>query len=257
MRSEDVPPWLAARLQQSGIDIDQVPPEQLEMIMRMIYAQRVQRSKPTEMLPASECLEGADAPPAAMPPPGARHLITGNPIDEVPAGHEVAMLGMGCFWCSENLFMRERGVYSTAVGYAGGQTTHPTYRQLCTGKTNHNEVVRIVFDPAVLPYDRILRTFWETHDPTTPMRQSGDCGTQYRSGIYYADDAQLVTAEVSKERYAEALTAAGHTAPISTEIVPMPTFYFAEASHQQRDARPDVDEYCGLAPLGVAFPSTP
>jgi len=185
-----------------------------------------------------------------MPTPDSKHFITGNQMfPPWPAGMEEAMFGMGCFWCSENLFMKLPGVFSTQVGYAGGTAPNPTYRQVCSGATGHNEVVRVVFDPSKVSYLELLKVFWETHDPTQKNRQGNDMGTQYRSGVYYYSDEQRKTAEETKERYA---TAIGR--PIVTEIVPAPEFYIAEDYHQQYDAKPNSRQYCGLRPLGVKLP---
>jgi len=179
-----------------------------------------------------------------------------------PAETETVMFGMGCFWCSENLFVDGvDGIYSTQVGYAGGVTQNPSYKQVCSGKTNHNEVVRVVYDPSKVKgiahdgFDEILRIFWETHNPTTPMRQGNDQGTQYRSGIYYTTEKQKEKALKSKEAYQAALKEAGIDKEISTEILPAPEFFMAENDHQQYDAKPGTAEYCGLAPLDVSLPS--
>jgi peptide-methionine (S)-S-oxide reductase len=169
-----------------------------------------------------------------------------------PAGHARAVLGMGCFWGAERKFWALEGVYSTAVGYAAGHTPNPTYREVCTGLTSHNEVVLVVFDPAQLSFERLLKVFWESHDPTTPMRQGNDVGTQYRSGIYTADDAERATAEASRAMYQHVLTAAGY-GTISTEIEPAGPFYYAEAMHQQYLSK-NPGGYCGLGGTGVACP---
>jgi peptide-methionine (S)-S-oxide reductase len=169
-----------------------------------------------------------------------------------PDGLERALFGMGCFWGAERKFWQLRGVYSTAVGYAAGQTPNPTYREVCTGMTGHNEVVLVVFDPNVVPYDQLLKTFWENHDPTQGMQQGNDVGTQYRSGIYYFDDAQKHAAEVSRDLFQKQLSGAGYGA-ITTEIVPAPEFYYAEDYHQQYLAK-NPDGYCGLGGTGVSCP---
>jgi len=158
------------------------------------------------------------------------------------------MFGMGCFWCSENIYMRLEGVYSTQVGYAGGLIKNPSYEDLCTGMTGHNEVVRIVYDPKVISYVDLLKLFWERHDPTTLNAQGNDRGTQYRSGIYYYSEEQKAQAEKSKDVYEKALKA-----EIVTEIVPAPEFYYAEDYHQQYDGKPNTRQYCGLRPTGVDF----
>jgi len=187
-----------------------------------------------------------------MPVPDA-HFVNKNRLSEpFPEGLARAVFGMGCFWGAEKKFWQLRGVYSTAVGYAGGPTPNPTYREVCTGQTGHNEVVLVVFDPNVIGYDDLLKTFWENHDPTQGMRQGNDVGTQYRSGIYYFDDAQKRAAEASRDVFQKRLTAAGYGA-ITTEIVPSPEFYYAEDYHQQYLAK-NPDGYCGLGGTGVSCP---
>jgi peptide-methionine (S)-S-oxide reductase len=187
-----------------------------------------------------------------MPVPDAhfvnRHRITAP----FPDGLERAVFGMGCFWGAEKKFWNVPGVYSTAVGYAGGPTPNPTYREVCTGMTGHNEVVLVVFDPKIVSYDDLLKVFWENHDPTQGMRQGNDAGTQYRSGIYYADEAQRRAAERSRDAFQAQLKAAGY-GPITTEIVAVPEFYYAEDYHQQYLAK-NPDGYCGLGGTGVACP---
>jgi peptide-methionine (S)-S-oxide reductase len=169
-----------------------------------------------------------------------------------PQGLEQAMFGMGCFWGAEKKFWQQPGVYSTAVGYAAGHTPNPTYREVCTGMTGHNEVVLVVFDPRQIRYDELLRVFWENHDPTQGMRQGNDAGTQYRSGIYYFDDEQRRLAEASRSAFQEQLTKAGY-GPITTEVLPAPVFYYAEDYHQQYLAK-NPDGYCGLGGTGVSCP---
>jgi len=164
-----------------------------------------------------------------------------------------AMFGMGCFWGAERIFWQLKGVYSTAVGYAAGHTPNPTYREVCTGMTGHNEAVLVVFDPNLIRYEDLLQTFWENHDPTQGMRQGNDAGTQYRSGIYYCDDAQRRAAEASRDAYQPRLTAAGY-GRITTEILPAPEFYYAEDYHQQYLAK-NPDGYCGLGGTGVSCPA--
>ena len=187
-----------------------------------------------------------------MPVPDA-HFVNKNRLSEpFPDGLARAVFGMGCFWGAEKKFWQLRGVYSTAVGYAGGPTPNPTYREVCTGMTGHNEVVLVVFDPKVIGYDDLLKVFWENHDPTQGMRQGNDVGTQYRSGIYYFDDAQKRAAEASRDVFQKRLTAAGYGA-ITTEIVPSPEFYYAEDYHQQYLAK-NPDGYCGLGGTGVSCP---
>jgi peptide-methionine (S)-S-oxide reductase len=162
------------------------------------------------------------------------------------------MIGMGCFWGAEKKFWQLPGVYSTQVGYAGGTTKNPTYREVCTGMTGHNEVVRIAFDPKAISFDALLKLFWENHDPTQGMRQGGDVGTQYRSGIYLYDDAQAAAAKALRTDYQNALTEAGH-GTITTELTSAPEFYYAEDYHQQYLAK-NPDGYCGIGGTGVACP---
>ena len=188
----------------------------------------------------------------AMPVPE-KHFVNGHRIvPPFPAGTELAMFGMGCFWGAERKFWEDERVYSTAVGYAGGLTPNPTYREVCTGMTGHNEVVRVVFDPTKISYNELLKLFWEDHDPTQGMRQGNDVGTQYRSGIYYYGDAQRRMAETSREAFQQRLTAAGY-GPITTEIVAAPEFYYAEDYHQQYLAK-NPGGYCGLGGTGVSCP---
>eukprot|EP00929_Paragymnodinium_shiwhaense_P045146 TRINITY_DN230_c0_g2_i1.p1 TRINITY_DN230_c0_g2~~TRINITY_DN230_c0_g2_i1.p1 ORF type:complete len:283 (+),score=44.21 TRINITY_DN230_c0_g2_i1:55-849(+) len=197
--------------------------------------------------------KGSEVPIPDAPKKDAKHFIKGAPLYEPwPAGMEQIQLGMGCFWCSENLYMRMDGIYSTQVGYAGGKIKNPSYRDVCSGMTNHNEVVRLVYDPKVVSLRSILEIFWSRHDPTTLNRQGGDCGTQYRSGIYYYTEEQKQIAEKSREIYQEQLSARGYD-KISTEIVPAEKFWIAEDYHQQYDARPGSRQYCGLQPTGIAF----
>ena len=187
-----------------------------------------------------------------MPVP-ARHEVLGTPLEPpFPEGMELALFGMGCFWGAERVFWRAEGVHTTAVGYAGGHTPNPTYEEVCSGRTGHNEVVRVVFDPARIDYSAILRLFWENHDPTQGMRQGNDVGTQYRSGIYWHSEAQREAAEASRDAYQEVLRAAGF-GPITTEILPAPDFYYAEDYHQQYLAKVP-NGYCGLGGTGVACP---
>ena len=187
-----------------------------------------------------------------MPVP-AKHEVLGTPLKgPVPEGLEEVILGLGCFWGAERKFYQTPGVYSTAVGYAGGLTPNPTYREVCTGLTGHNEVVRVVFDPKKLSFEQLLRVFWESHDPTQGMRQGNDVGTQYRSGIYYTSEAQKRAAEASRDAYQKALQARGFE-PITTEIVPAPAFYYAEDYHQQYLEK-NPGGYCGLGGTGVSCP---
>jgi peptide-methionine (S)-S-oxide reductase len=184
-----------------------------------------------------------------------RHFVNGNRLaPPYPAGLELAHFGMGCFWGAERLFWSLPGVWSTAVGYAGGFTPNPTYQEVCTGDTGHAEIVRVAFDPGRITYGELLTTFWENHDPTQGMRQGGDVGTQYRSAIYATGAAQLEAARASQAAYARALAAAGHFAPITTEIAPAPDFFYAEDYHQQYLAK-NPDGYCGIGGTGVACPA--
>jgi peptide-methionine (S)-S-oxide reductase len=188
----------------------------------------------------------------AMPVPE-KHFVNGHRIvPPFPAGTELAMFGMGCFWGAERKFWEDERVYSTAVGYAGGLTPNPTYREVCTGMTGHNEVVRVVFDPTKISYSELLKLFWEDHDPTQGMRQGNDVGTQYRSGIYADNARQQRAAEASRDAFQKQLSAAGYGA-ITTEIVPAPEFFYAEDYHQQYLAK-NPDGYCGLGGTGVTCP---
>ena len=168
-----------------------------------------------------------------------------------PDGMQLALFGLGCFWGAERKFWQIDGVYSTAVGYAGGYTPNPTYEEVCTGLTGHNEVVRVVFDPKILGYDELLKVFWESHNPTQGMRQGNDIGTQYRSGIYTYGDEQRMLAEKSRSAYQQALTRTG-MGVITTEIIGAPEFYYAEDYHQQYLAK-NPNGYCGIGGCGVPF----
>jgi peptide-methionine (S)-S-oxide reductase len=184
-----------------------------------------------------------------------RHFVSGHKLEPpFPAGMEEAIFAMGCFWGAERKFWQQKGVYSTMVGYAGGPTQNPTYREVCSGGTGHTEVVRVVFDPAVVGYEDLLRIFWENHDPTQGMRQGNDVGTQYRSAIYYQNETQKRLAEASKAAYQKSLNEAGHGA-ITTEIGPLSAFYYAEDYHQQYLAK-NPDGYCGIGGTGVSCPAT-
>jgi peptide-methionine (S)-S-oxide reductase len=181
------------------------------------------------------------------------HFVNKNRIaPPFPDGLQRALFAMGCFWGAERKFWERPGVYSTAVGYAAGHTANPTYREVCTGLTGHAEVVLVVFDPATVSYDDLLKLFWENHDPTQGMRQGNDVGTQYRSGIYYCDDEQRRAAERSRDAFQQQLTAAGYGL-ITTEILPAPEFYYAEDYHQQYLAK-NPGGYCGLGGTGVSCP---
>ena len=181
-----------------------------------------------------------------------RHFVKGTPLTPPFPGMFTAVFGMGCFWGAERKFWEAPGVHSTAAGYAGGSTPNPTYREVCSGLTGHAEVVLVVFDPAATSCEAMLRIFWENHDPTQGMRQGNDVGTQYRSAIYYADDAERRAAEASREEYQRRLSAAGYGS-ITTEIGPRPTFYYAEDYHQQYLAKNPAG-YCGLGGTGVSCP---
>ena len=186
----------------------------------------------------------------------AAHVVNGNRLEPpFPAGTEVALFGMGCFWGAERIFWKRQGVYSTAVGYAGGFTPNPTYEEVCSGRTGHAEVIQVVFDPAVVSYETLLRIFWEQHDPTQGMRQANDAGTQYRSAIYCGSPAQRTAAEASRQAFQPVLTAAGHGL-ITTEILDAPEFYYAEEYHQQYLAK-NPGGYCGLGGTGVRCPASP
>lgn len=188
-----------------------------------------------------------------MPVPAA-HYVNGHRLTPpFPAGMATALFGLGCFWGAERLFWETPGVYSTMVGYAGGITPNPTYREVCSGLTGHNEVVRVIYDPAVVDYQDLLTLFWEAHDPTQGMRQGNDVGTQYRSGIYTYGDEQMQAAQASLAVYQNALQQAGRRGRITTEIIPAPTFYYAEEYHQQYLAK-NPGGYCGLGGTGVACP---
>jgi peptide-methionine (S)-S-oxide reductase len=182
----------------------------------------------------------------------ARHFVSGAPLEPPFAGMELAMFGMGCFWGAERKFWQRSGVFSTMVGYAAGHTPNPSYREVCTGRTGHNEVVRVAFDPKVVRYEDLLQLFWESHDPTQGMQQGNDVGTQYRSGIYVHGEAQRRAAEASRDAYQKRLTEAGY-GPITTEIIDAPEFYYAEEYHQQYLAK-NPDGYCGLGGTGVSCP---
>lgn len=209
----------------------------------LVSREKLKMPRPEEALP------GRPAPIVTAK----RHFVNGAPLKgPYPEGSEKALFGLGCFWGAEKRFWQFPGVYVTAVGYAGGYTPNPTYEEVCTGRTGHNEVVLVVFDPKVIAYERLLKKFWESHDPTQGMRQGNDIGTQYRSGIYVFNAAQRRAAEESKRMYAEALAAKGY-GEITTEILDAPAFYFAEDYHQQYLAK-NPHGYCGLGGTGVACP---
>jgi peptide-methionine (S)-S-oxide reductase len=203
----------------------------------------------TQLVGADEALPGRAE---AMAAPEA-HFVTGARIvPPFPEGTEQLILGMGCFWGAEEIYWAVDGVVATAVGYAGGHTPNPTYEEVCSGRTGHTEAVLVVYDPATVRVEQLLATFWEQHDPTQGMRQGNDVGTQYRSAIYWHDEAQRRAAEESKASYEKALGAAGHEA-ITTEIAPAPPFYYAEEYHQQYLAK-NPNGYCGLGGTGVSCP---
>lgn len=207
------------------------------------------KRKKSEMVAPGDALPGRDQPI----PTAETHFIFDRPLKApVPEGMEEAIFGMGCFWGVERMFWKLDGVWNTAAGYAAGHTPNPTYQEVCTGQTGHNEVVRVVYDPSVISYDELLRTFWEGHDPTQGMRQGNDMGTQYRSGIYTFTDAQREAAERTKAEMAPRLKEAGF-GEITTEIRPAPEFYFAEDYHQQYLAK-NPGGYCGLGGTGVTCP---
>jgi peptide-methionine (S)-S-oxide reductase len=187
-----------------------------------------------------------------MPVP-ARHFVLGTPlVSPFPDGMQCAMFAMGCFWGAERMFWQEAGVYTTAVGYAGGFTANPTYSEVCSGSTGHTEAVLVVFDPTVTSYERMLQVFWENHDPTQGMRQGNDIGTQYRSGLYWYTDAQQTAALASRDQYAARLKQAGH-GDITTELRAAPEFFYAEDYHQQYLAK-NPGGYCGIGGTGVSCP---
>jgi len=204
--------------------------------------------KKSEMPVASEALPGRKEKMVVSN----QHFVKNTAIQEpFPDGMEIAMFGLGCFWGAEKIFWELDNVYSTAVGYAGGLTPNPTYEELCTGMTGHNEVVRVIYDPEKISYESLLKIFWESHDPTQGMRQGNDTGTQYRSGIYTYGDEQLNVATKSATSYQQALVEAG-LGKITTEILSAPEFYYAEDHHQQYLAK-NPDGYCGLGGVGVCY----
>jgi peptide-methionine (S)-S-oxide reductase len=206
------------------------------------YEQNLTMPEPSEALPGRE-----DTMPLSP-----RHFVNGHPLQgPFPDGMQMALFGMGCFWGAERKFWQQEGVYSTAVGYAAGYTPNPTYQEVCSGMTGHNEVVRVIFDPEKISYEKLLKLFWEGHDPTQGMRQGNDRGTQYRSGIYVYDDAQREVAESTCAQYQETIRKAGY-GDITTEIRAVPEFYFAEDYHQQYLAK-NPDGYCGLGGTGIEY----
>jgi peptide-methionine (S)-S-oxide reductase len=207
------------------------------------------RQKKLNLPTPEQALPGRDTP---MPVPG-RHAVLGTPLSGPwPAGLEVAVFGMGCFWGAERLFWKLPGVFSTAVGYAGGVTPNPTYEETCTGMTGHTEAVQVVYDPALVSYEQLLKVFWENHDPTQGMRQGNDIGTQYRSAVYTTTPDQLAAAERSRSAFAPVVDSAGY-GEITTEIRPLTHFYYAEDYHQQYLER-NKNGYCGIGPNGLTCP---
>jgi len=207
------------------------------------------KKKKLEIPAPGEALPGRSTP-MIVPE---KHYILDTPLKPpFPVGLEVAMFGLGCFWGAERKFWQQDGAYSTSVGYAAGLTPNPTYEEVCSGLTGHNEVVRVVFDPKKISYEQLLKVFWENHDSTQGMRQGNDIGTQYRSGIYATTPAQKKIAEASRDAFQAALTKAGH-GKITTEILDAPEFYYAEVYHQQYLAK-NPDGYCGLSGMGVTCP---
>ena len=205
--------------------------------------------RPSELPRPEEALPGRSEPM----PLADRHLVLGTPMrPPFPDGIEQVIVGMGCFWGAERLFWQLDGVYTTAVGYAGGFTPNPTYEEVCSGKTGHAEVVLVAYDPAKVSFDNVLRTFWEGHDPTQGMRQGNDVGTQYRSTLYWTTDAQRKAAEHSRAVYQERLAAAGH-GEITTEVGAAPPFFYAEDYHQQYLEK-NPGGYCGIGGTGVSCP---
>jgi peptide-methionine (S)-S-oxide reductase len=207
-----------------------------------------------KLLPATECISGTRT--TSILPPTTLHHLTQNPINPpYPANLAQVSFGMGCFWCSESLFFRKKGIYITAVGYSQGVTPHPTYEEVCSGRTNHAEVVRIVYDPEIIKFEELLKEFWDRHDPSVLNRQGNDVGTQYRSGIYYTSEQQRVLAEESKKIFHNIFTTKHPTMTVVTEIEKERDFYFAEEYHQQYDAKPGSRQYCGLKPTGLVLPA--
>jgi peptide-methionine (S)-S-oxide reductase len=212
--------------------------------MSFLFKQKTNQIDPADALPGRE-------EQMAVP---ARHEVLGTPLEPpFPEGLEQAVFGLGCFWGAERIFWEAPGVYTTAVGYAGGYTPNPTYSEVCSGRTGHTEAVLVVFDPDKTSYDELLRLFWEGHDPTQGNRQGNDVGTQYRSAIYTHGDEQRAAAIASRDAYARALADAGYPA-ITTEIAPAPEFFYAEDYHQQYLAK-NPDGYCGIGGTGVSCPA--
>lgn len=212
--------------------------------------------KKAEMVAADAALPGRDM---AMPVPQKHFVLGTDMVAPWPQGMEAVIVGMGCFWGAERKFWQAEGVYSTQVGYAGGFTPNPSYEEVCSGQTGHNEVVQVVFDPAQISFDEIMKIFWENHDPTQGMRQGNDSGTQYRSGIYCSTAKQLEVAKDSAKAYAAALEAAGRSGKITSDLIGPEgntVYYFAEDYHQQYLAKPNARPYCSAQPTGVPVPET-
>ncbi|HEY0253724.1 MAG TPA: peptide-methionine (S)-S-oxide reductase MsrA [Kofleriaceae bacterium] len=207
-------------------------------------------SKKTQLPTPEQALPGSNQPIQI----GEKHFVNGNRIvAPFPDGMKQAVFGLGCFWGAERKFYQTPGVYSTAVGYAGGYTPNATYEEVCSGKTGHTEVVLVVYDPKKVSFEQLLKVFWESHDPTQGMRQGNDTGTQYRSAIYTSDPEQLKAAQASREMYQAQLKKAGHSSEITTEIKDAPPFYYAEDYHQQYLGK-NPGGYCGLGGTGVSCP---
>jgi peptide-methionine (S)-S-oxide reductase len=207
-------------------------------------------SRKTTIVTPDQALRGREARGFAVPK---RHFVLDAPLEPpYPAGFEAAYFGLGCFWGAERIFWQLDGVYTTAVGYQGGYTPNPSYEEVCTAKTGHSEIVKVVYDPAKVSYDDLLRVFWESHDPTQGMRQGGDTGTQYRSAIFTTTPEQQKAAEVSRDDYQPWLTKAGF-GPITTDIEPAGEFFYAEDYHQQYLAK-NPNGYCGIGGTGVSCP---
>jgi peptide-methionine (S)-S-oxide reductase len=212
----------------------------------------INRAVKARLVTEDEALPGRDVRPFAL---AGTHTVLGTPIEgEAPTGFAEAVFGLGCFWGAERIFWRLPGVWTTAAGYAGGHTPNPSYEEVCSGRTGHAEVVRVVFDPAQISYADLLRAFWEGHDPTQGMRQGNDIGTQYRSAVYWTTPAQRDAAEASRDAYAKRLADAGY-GPVTTEIAPLGRYWYAEDYHQQylSDVK-NPNGYCGLGGTGVACP---
>ena len=210
----------------------------------MLFRQKTQMVDPHEALPGRTDM--------TMPVPERHHALGTPLVGPWPAGHATAVFGMGCFWGAERKFWQTAGVYSTAVGYAGGYTPNATYEEACSGRTGHAEVVLVVFDPAVISFEQLVRVFWESHDPTQGMRQGNDVGTQYRSAVYTTDASQTPVVLASRDTYQQRLSAAGFGA-ITTEVAPLVEFFYAEPYHQQYLSK-NPNGYCGIGGTGVSCP---